>query len=350
MAAVAGAVYDRLKELGCPALEGVYLSEAKDILQLLCTPSPHRLDILEWIFISVYPPFREQISSLKESQTDLKIKEMTKLGYELMLCEADDLDLIQGKACAQKQLNFLGQLLAVILPQGNITMSDSLSDFNTFSSTEESFQEITRKNEEFVKQVFSSSDLQAVLNPECYPWSSDIKSILLGEEALVKRTFPSRTSQEKTLLELSQKLKELEAALQDLKAECSFLQGDQTGADALPDSATALQTLKLVVSDFNQLLTAFEQVYENELQKYCGRPAPTLSPCGTLFQTVHHSLMLCMQELQGLAQVTESSECLMKMVKWRHGEKVAWNGHAKTTLPLKLEELRQKYEAIHTSL
>uniref|UniRef100_A0A6J0TNP8 HAUS augmin-like complex subunit 7 n=1 Tax=Pogona vitticeps TaxID=103695 RepID=A0A6J0TNP8_9SAUR len=351
MAAVScTAVYERLKELGCPALESVYLSDAKEIQKLLCTPSLHRLDILEWIFVSVYPPIQEQFASLKESQSDLKIKAMVKLGYDLMLCQAEDLDLIMGKAPAQKQLRFLEELLAVIPPQGNFTMSGSISDSSIFSSKEESFQEIARKNEEFVKQVFSSPDLQAVLNPECHPWSSDIKPLLVGEEVPQKRVPPSVTSHESTLLDRLKELEDRMAALQDLKAQCSFLPGSSAGEDASQDSHTALQALKLIASDYNQLLLAFEQVYENELQKHCERPPPRLSPCGPLFQAVHHNLLLCIQELQGLAQVTETAECIMETVKRRHEEKVVWSGNAKSSLPSKLEELQQKYKAIHAIL
>ncbi|KAJ7317417.1 hypothetical protein JRQ81_003579 [Phrynocephalus forsythii] len=344
------AVFGRLKELGCPALESIYLSEAKDTERLLCSPSPHRLDILEWICVSVYPPIQEQFASLKESQSDLKIKAMAKLGYNLMLCQAGDLDLIMGKAPAQKQLRFLEQLLAVIPPQGNFTRSGSISDSSIFSSAEESFQEIARKNEEFVKQVFSSADLQAVLNPECHPWSADIKPLLVGEEALQKRAPPSVTSHERTLLNRLKELEDTMTALQNLKAQCSFLQGYSDGEDASQDSHTALQTLKLIASDYHQLLLAFEQVCENELQKHCGCPPPKLSPCGPFLQEVHQSLLLCMQELQGLAQVTETSECIAETVRRRQEEKVIWSGNAKSSLSSKLEELQQKYKAIHAIL
>ncbi|KAM3847679.1 HAUS augmin-like complex subunit 7 isoform 1-T1 [Vipera latastei] len=341
------AIYERLKELGCPALEGVYLSDAEDMEKLLFSPSSHRLDLLEWICVSVYPPLREQFSSLnKESQSDLKIKGMAKLGYDLMLCRADDLDLIKGKASVKKQLHFLQQLVAVIPTQTNFLLSDSKSDSSSYSSTEESFKEIARKNEEFIKQVFSSPDLQTVLNPECHPWSSDIKHLLLGEEGQQKRVLLSMTSHEQTLLEASEALEKTAAALENLRAQCSFLQGSPAGADPSNSSATALQSLKLIVSDYSQLLTAFEQVYENELQKHCERPAPELSPCGPFFQAVHHKLLLCMQELQGLAQVAETSECIMETVQCRHEQKMFWNGSTAATLTSKLEELQKKYKAI----
>uniref|UniRef100_A0A8D0B4G7 HAUS augmin like complex subunit 7 n=1 Tax=Salvator merianae TaxID=96440 RepID=A0A8D0B4G7_SALMN len=340
-------VYERLKELGCPALDGVCLSDAKDIEKLLCTPSPHRLDILEWICISIYPALQEQFSSLKESQSDTKIKGMAKLGYDLMLCRADDLDLIKGKVCAQKQLHFLQQLLAVMPPQHNFTIFDSLSDSSTFSSLEESFHDIAQKNEEFIKHIFTSNNLQAVLNPECHPWSSDIKSLLLSEDGLQKRALLLETSRKKAHLEMVKELEEMMAALQELRAECHFLQEDP-GTSC--DGATALQTLKLIVSDFNQLLVAFSQVYESELQKHCDRPSPELSSCGPLFEAVHESLLLCVQELQGVAHITEASVCIVKKVEQQHEEEKHWSGSGKVTLPSKVKELQQKYETIRSAL
>ncbi|XP_032067575.1 HAUS augmin-like complex subunit 7 [Thamnophis elegans] len=301
--------------------------------------------------VSVYPPLREQFSSFnKESQSDLKIKGMAKLGYDLMLCRADDLDLIKGKASVQKQLHFLQQLVAVIPVQANLTLSDSKSDSSSYSSTGEYCEEIARKNEEYVKQVFTSPDLQRVLNPESPPWSSEIKQLLLGEERKQKRALLPMTSHEQTLLEASEELEKTAADLENLKAQCSFLQGNPAGVDPSDNTATALQSLKLIVSDYSQLLTAFEQVYENELQKHCERPALQLSPCDHLFQTVHHNLLLCLQELQGLAQVTETSECITATVQQRHEQKMFWKESALATLPSKLEELQQKYKTIHATL
>ncbi|XP_015271225.1 PREDICTED: HAUS augmin-like complex subunit 7 [Gekko japonicus] len=280
----------------------------------------------------------------------MKIKGMAKLGSDLMLCRVDDLDLIEGKAGVERQLGFLKQLAAVIPARQSIGISDSGSFSSTFSSQEESFREVARKNEKFLKQVFGSPNLQAVLSPECNPWSADIKPLLLDEEALRKRSHLPVASHERTLLEVSKELEETTAALQDLRAQCSFVRGSPAGAEQPLDSATALQTLKLAASDFGQLLVAFEQVYENELRKHCKRPAPQLNPCGPLFKAVQQDLSLCLQELTSLAQVTETSENIAGMVDRKHEEKLVWRGSVKATLPSKLEELQQKYKAIHATL
>uniref|UniRef100_A0A8D2LVZ8 HAUS augmin like complex subunit 7 n=1 Tax=Varanus komodoensis TaxID=61221 RepID=A0A8D2LVZ8_VARKO len=289
-------------QLNCPALEGVYLSEPKDIEKLLCSPSPHRLDILEWI-----------LARALELKLPPILTEMAKLGYELMLSQANDLDLIAVSAWEK----------AVGGGSFRVAHGISLISASFSSSTEEYFQEIVKKNEEFVKQVFYSPDLQAVLNPECHPWSSDIKPLLVGKNILPKRVLRSAASHERTLTDLLKQVEDAAARLEGLRAQCSFLQEDPAGTDSSYDSVTALQTFKLIASDFHQLLVAFEQVYENEL-KHCERPAPRLSPCGPLFQAVHQGLLL--------AQVMETSKLVVERVKQRHGEKTVWSGSAKVTL------------------
>uniref|UniRef100_A0A6I8PNV2 Poly(ADP-ribose) glycohydrolase n=1 Tax=Xenopus tropicalis TaxID=8364 RepID=A0A6I8PNV2_XENTR len=68
-----------LQKLSCPCLEGVYLTDPQSIHELLCTPSSHRLDVLQWLCSRIYPPVQEQLSSLKESQTDIKVKAQKKI-------------------------------------------------------------------------------------------------------------------------------------------------------------------------------------------------------------------------------------------------------------------------------
>uniref|UniRef100_A0A3B4AIK8 Uncharacterized protein n=1 Tax=Periophthalmus magnuspinnatus TaxID=409849 RepID=A0A3B4AIK8_9GOBI len=61
----------QLVAVSCPLMEGLFLQEEDSILQLLCSPSQYRTDILTWIC------------------------KMALLGQELMLCKAKDLDLIR---------------------------------------------------------------------------------------------------------------------------------------------------------------------------------------------------------------------------------------------------------------
>ncbi|XP_065427362.1 HAUS augmin-like complex subunit 7 isoform X3 [Chrysemys picta bellii] len=296
---------------------------------------------------------------------------MAKLGSDLLLCRSDDLDLIKGEASAERQLRFMEQLLDVIRYLDAISGTDS-GDSSTSSldlphcnlrplllvlssataensrapssleppfSTEELLRGAARRNEEFLREVFSSPSLPALLAPTLPPCTADIKPLLLEETAPHTRRRLSGRSGGRTLAELTRTLEDAKAALERLSTECCSLRG---GTEPLaPD--TALQSLALAACDSHQLMAAFGQVYETELREHCGRgPAPRLSPCGPLAQHLHQALTLCTQELLALAQLSDTSEQAVQTAERRRGEE----GSSPTaTLPVKMEELRRRYQA-----
>ncbi|KAM8934556.1 HAUS augmin-like complex subunit 7 [Pelodytes ibericus] len=333
-------LYHRLKVMSCPHLEGIYLTEPQSMHDLLCTPSAHRLDILEWICTRVYPPLQDQFSALKESQTDLKVKEMVRLGFELLLCSSEDLDLIKGNASSQKQLSFIGQLMDIIQNPG--TLASNLAAEPASLGPDKTFVNCVRENEELLKGLFSSSQFQATLYPECNPWPADIKPLLLNEEPLQKRAL--QPSKENVMSDSLEALQKISSTLQALKEECVFLNSSVPGSD------TIMQSLRLALTDFYQLIAAFTQVYENEFQDHCGRPAPHLSPSGPLFQSVHRSLSICSKELEAIAQFTETSENIVEVVRKRQQSRESWGGSRFATLHEKIKELKQNYEAFQGSL
>ncbi|XP_044856516.1 HAUS augmin-like complex subunit 7 [Mauremys mutica] len=249
MAALAAAsVYEQLKELRCPLLDGVFLAEPGAALGLLCAPSAQRLELLAWLcaryrtpprppsapswagHVSLAPavtlsppgpqsdpPLRERFATLTDSQTEEKTQEMAKLGSDLLLCRSDELDLIKGEASAERQLRFMEQLLDVIRYLDAITGTDSGD--STTSSREESLRGAARRNEEFLREVFSSPSLPALLAPSLPPCTADIKPLLLEEPAPHTRSRLSGRSSGKTLAELSRTLEEANATLERLSAE-----------------------------------------------------------------------------------------------------------------------------------
>ncbi|XP_043357291.1 HAUS augmin-like complex subunit 7 isoform X7 [Dermochelys coriacea] len=278
-APAAASVYEQMKELRCPLLDGVFLPEPGAALRLLCAPSAQRLELLAWLCARANPPPPR----------------------------------------------------AICYPQG-------LADGGENSSAEESLRGAARKNEEFLREVFSSPSLPALLAPALPSCTADIKPLLLEEPAPHVRTQLSVRSSGKTLAELSRTLEEANAALERLRAESSSLRG---GAEPL-SPGMALQTLALAACDSHQLMAAFGQVYETELREHCGRgPAPRLSPCGPLAQHLQGTLTLCTQELQALAQLNDTSEQVVQTAEWRRSK----GSNPTATLPVKMEELRRRYQA-----
>uniref|UniRef100_A0A4X2KQR0 Uncharacterized protein n=1 Tax=Vombatus ursinus TaxID=29139 RepID=A0A4X2KQR0_VOMUR len=99
-------VLDRLKNIACPFLEGLYITRPRTMKQFLCTPSICRLLILEWLFARLYPSFGVSFATVPGSGAKGKITEMTRIGHELLLFGPDDQDLIKGSTGVKVQLYF----------------------------------------------------------------------------------------------------------------------------------------------------------------------------------------------------------------------------------------------------
>ncbi|XP_074872788.1 HAUS augmin-like complex subunit 7 isoform X2 [Carettochelys insculpta] len=336
-AAAAAAVYEQLQELDCPLLDGGLRPEPEDALRLLCTPSARRLELLAWLCARAYPPLQEQFAGCQDAQAEAKAQEMARLGSDLLLCGSDDIKLIKGEASAERQLWLLEQLLDVsryleAIP--GLDVRDSSS-----SSLEEGLQGATRRSEELLHEVFTSPSLPALLAPILPPCPSDIQPLLMEEPALHQRHQRVEGAGRKRLTELSRALEEANAVLEQLKAESCLLWG---GMEPLPPEQ-ALRSLALAAGDSPQLMAAFRQMYEAELRGSCCC-GPTLqpSPCGPLAQRLHEALTLHTQELQALAQLSDTAEQAMQTVVQRLSEE---RGSHTAMLRVRMEELRQRYQA-----
>ncbi|KAM8752461.1 HAUS augmin-like complex subunit 7 isoform 2-T2 [Rhynchonycteris naso] len=325
-------VFAKLKELNCPCLEGLYISEPKTILELLCSPSKYRLEILEWICIRACPSWQDRFSSLKDASAEMKIQEMVKLGHELMLCGPDDQELLKGQACAQKQLHFIDQLLDTVR---SLTIA-----YSACSSAQEHFEDTRQKNQELLQELYSSSQLQMLLSPECDSGSPDMQTDDW------QRVKSSPESEEEKVAELARQLQESVAKLQVLQA-----QHKQRAAASRVDTSTLDQKLRLVISDFHQLVVAFLQVYDDELGECCQRPGPYFHPCGPIIQAVYQTLTSCSQLLKAIVEVTDISASAVQMVKQQHGEQIYWSSsNTVLSLAAKMEELTQRYKLFNDSL
>lgn len=321
-------VFTKLKDVNCPLLEGLYISEPATILELLCSPSKYRMEILEWLCTRVCPSWQDKLSSLKIASVEVKIQEMVKLSSELMLCEPDDYELLKGQACAQKQLHYLNQLLDAV-------RSLSITCTNHDSAPEDTVE----KNEALLGEVFSSPHLQSILSPTCDPWPLDMQN----QEGY---STDSKEDEEQKVAELARRLQESANQLQALQTEC-FSKLTEEPVESGGDPDTLAQKLHLVVSDFHQLVVAFLQVYDDELRECCQRPIPYLHPCGPIIQAVYQMLASCNQLLKAVMEVANTSAQAVEMEKQQQSQEICWGGDSSVmSLAAKMEELTQKYKVI----
>ncbi|CAI9566133.1 unnamed protein product [Staurois parvus] len=332
-------VYERLQKLSCLPLKGMYVSGSQNIHELLCTPSVIRLGVLEWLCTRVYPPLQEQFSTLKEFEGEIKIKEMAKLGFELMLCQEGDVDLIKGLVPSGRQLLFMANLLDIIQMAPSVSRDLRLECSSQI--VDEAFAACAYENEDLLNEIFSSPHFQATLTPECNPWPADLQPLLLKEE-LQEGVYQSDQNNENN--QHLEELQKISTELHDLKEECTFLRSP------VPASETVVQTLKLATTDFHQLIATFTRVYENEFQEHCNHPAPRLSPCGPLFRSVHRLLESCSKELEAVAKFTTTSNTITEVVRKRQQAKESWGGGSLATLHEKIKELKHNYELFLNSL
>ncbi|GAA6223672.1 HAUS augmin-like complex subunit 7 isoform X1 [Lates japonicus] len=308
-------VYASLQAASCPFVEGLNLQEADSMLQLLCTPSHHRTDILAWICSSINPNFAtSKAMSMRSKDPDVLTKEMAVLGQELMLCNAGDLDLIRGNVSPHRQLHFMEQLLSLVP--------------GCKKSAEHRMDE-----EMLVNKLFAAENLPhltQMLKPTFNPWPAHLKALCKGTKSCYK---PSKEEDADvaTLIQLTQ------SALKQLESECEFLNNEAQSPGIFSPSS-----LRVAACDLQQLMATFCHVYETDLRTYCSRDPPSFSTETDVFRRVHQLLLACNTELEMLNEVSEASTSMNEEVNRLQTQPRYWRRGEKHTLSDQLEEVSRR--------
>ncbi|XP_032377955.1 HAUS augmin-like complex subunit 7 [Etheostoma spectabile] len=308
-------VYAALQAASCPLVEGLYLQEADSMLQLLCTPSQHRTDILAWICSSINPNFaNSKTISVGFKGPDVLTKEMAVLGQELMLCKADDLDLIRGDASPYLQLRFLEQLLTLTpgCEQTAVHRADQEMLLNELYAAE------------------NLPHLTQMLKPTLDPWPSHIK-------ALHKATKSSHKPSREGGADVATLLQQTQSTLEQLQSECEFLSSEAQSPGVLSPSS-----LRVAACDLQLLMTTFSHVFETDLRAYCSRDPPRFSTETDAFQRTHQLLLAFITELEMLKEVSEAAVSMNEDVNQLQTQPCYWSRGDKRNLPDQLKELTRR--------
>ncbi|KAM3872156.1 HAUS augmin-like complex subunit 7 [Diretmus argenteus] len=305
-------IYAALQAASCPLVEGLYLQETDSMQQLLCTPSEHRTDILAWICSR----YIEQMLIFASKTENFSSDKMALLGQELMLCKADDLELIRGQASPRRQLQFLEQLLTMV--PGCRESAECKID-----------------EEGLLNELHAAENLpylRHMLSPTLDPWPAHINALCKGQ----KSSFHRPSTEE--VADVAALLRSTESALEQLKSECEFLQGE-----ALSPGVFSPCALRVAVCDLRQLMSAFNHLYDTDFRAYCNRDPPSLSTETHVFHRVHQLLLACNTELEMLNEVSEASVAMTDSVSQLQTQPRYWSRGEKHTLPDQLEELTRRY-------
>ncbi|XP_061908179.1 HAUS augmin-like complex subunit 7 isoform X1 [Entelurus aequoreus] len=320
-------IYTSILAVPCPLLEGVHLQDSEDMLQLLCTPSQLRTDILTWICCSIDPNFgnlKEKASKVRDP--DILTRGIAALGQDLMLCKRDSLDLIKGDANCRQQLQFLEQLVAVVLDCHVSTEQGAEMLLNTLFAAE------------------SMPHLTQMLTPSLDPhWPSN--TTVFVHKNPKSNLKPRRDNADN----IAAVIQSTRSVLEKLQSECHFLK------DGVPSSRVFTPSaLHLALGDLQQLMTTFCHVYETDLKACCARESSSFSAETEVFQRVHGLLLACNTVLEMLKEVSEASVCVSDQVSRLQTELYCGSQGKKGTLSDQLEELTKRYKdyvsRLHSSM
>uniref|UniRef100_UPI00398E6863 HAUS augmin-like complex subunit 7 isoform X2 n=1 Tax=Pristiophorus japonicus TaxID=55135 RepID=UPI00398E6863 len=323
------------QNLKCPLLERINVNDSDAVIQLLCSPGVDRLQILEWLCISCYPPLKRKfeelrLHSMQDYGTDLVIKEIINLGLNFGVCSAEDFDLFQGQASPYSQLVMMDQMLAGVQQFKQITATDSkCSNF------------VHEWNSQLLNEVLNDPHLRSPANLKCNP-SLDAHRLFKRVQANFdsrgrkKCSPPSIDSLEKLLMKLSEELKETNGHLEEMKKTVAFL-------GSMEYNETIIQTLKLTLTDFHQLMTVFSLAFEYKFGVHCNKAPSQLCNFGPLCNTVHKLLTSCIDELAGLAEISDTCRKLETTVNGLQQDVITWEGGEVATLPIRVKEMKKKY-------
>ncbi|KAM9828182.1 HAUS augmin-like complex subunit 7 isoform 2-T2 [Syngnathus typhle] len=305
-------IYSRLLAMPCPLLECVYIEESEDMLQLLCTPSQLRTDILTWVCCSIDP----NLASLKENalrtrNPDILTNGMAALGQDLMLCRGDSLDLIKGDAGCHQQLQFLENLIAEVSDLSASTAHDMKILLDT---------------------VFTDENLAQIVTPSLDPCFSNVPVLCKS----AKSTKPRRDNAESS----AALIKSTRSMLEQLKSECEFL----TTKEEPNARASACRALHVAMCDLQQLMTTFCHVEETHLRVFCTKERPRFSADPQVFQRVHELLQAFSTELEMLNEVSEASTAAKQFVSHLQTKRCC-TSQGEGTIYDQLDKLTERYNA-----
>ncbi|XP_035676343.1 HAUS augmin-like complex subunit 7 [Branchiostoma floridae] len=286
----------RLESLDCPYIEGV---EESWITQLIFTPGEHRLRLLQWLFSRIDPKLCDIVEGYHSTQE--REQRLLFSASILGLCKREDLDVIRGTCSFPGQASFMDQLIDMvcIINSSQDATQRAMSSPGHISESRPLVEQ-AEADSHLMDRLSRQYTFQSMFSHKLALLPPDIKhSVEKGwmDAGNQKGSGPDPPDVG-TLLEaaagLSRQLEISTAQLHHLQVKHTYGEPDHLSVSRVS------QTLGLVLSELEQLLTGFSYCYEQELRSWCNRTPPTLSELGPAFKRVHSLLTNFTQLLTSL--------------------------------------------------
>ncbi|XP_063063783.1 HAUS augmin-like complex subunit 7 [Engraulis encrasicolus] len=364
-------VYKSLQTLGCPLVEGLCLREAQSMLDLLCTPSVHRTDILKWISVSICPRLKAKFDVLRkqERRMDDENNALLNFGYELMLCNLTDMDLIKGTAPPLRQLLFLERLISLVsdpAPGNNSSVAAPEDSLTAADGAASRGSECSKWTERLLRELMAHpSLLQQLQSSKLSPLPPSARALFstLNKTSISSSTAAAGGKQqqqqqqqqqlksvprkvtETELQEARDQLQTTKSALEELQKQCEFLDSSlplPTSPQQLPHSS---RKLHLAATDLQHLMSTFGHIYY-DFKVYCEKPPPKPPLNTDIFRTVGQLLKASNMELQTYDHLTDTSSSVRDDLTSLQTEKHFYSNGEMQSLTTMLESLQKKYTSL----
>lgn len=299
---------ERLDQLSCPYTENV---EEGWILELLFTPGEPRIRLLQWLFSK----FDSKLNDLLDPQhapadtkMDSRIQRLLFVSSNLGLCNPDEADLIRGISQGPRQTAFMDTLLDMVCIVDNADSPNSWSVHRPgiSPSNYKNLGDQFSTDCDFVDTLASRQPIQNTFKAEVKLLPPDIvKQLEMNKQD--RRLMEKENARIPSLSQLAEDANHLSKTLQKQTEVLKEIKKMHQCPDKdFRMKATVKQTVKLVLSEFDQLITSFSCCYDNDMRHWCAKTPPQLSQIGPCFKRVHSSLQKFLLMTSGI-QTTKTS-------------------------------------------
>lgn len=219
---------------------------------------------------------------------------LTSLGASFGICKPTDLDLVRGQTSCKKQVAFWKKILSCVCYSGKPDLKEA------YKEDKELIHDVTEVRHTLLSEVFK--DKLEILPPD------------LQREAvkpLFKKVTMSNFLEIKEDIEIfSENLGIQHEKLTNLEKNMKYIEKNDSVA-----CENISRSLTLTLSDLDQMMTAFEQVYLNNFHIYCNKSSEEFGDLGPTIKIVNKQLKFIIDFFENLGNIHDYHQTIVSCTR-----------------------------------